>query len=219
MSQVRLIAITPEAEKIMGYVARVSNPSNQENPDVEKLLRYCLKNGHWSVFEHAFATIEIETTRDIARQILRHRSFSFSEFSQRYADASLLGQMVERECRLQDNKNRQNSLACDDVGLQTMWETAQSVTWGTAIASYKEALDRGIAKEQARALLPEGLTPSRLYMSGSVRSWLHYLDVRLDVGVQKEHRLIAGQVAQVLLKEIPTVMAAADHSLMDYANP
>lgn len=219
MSQVRLIAITPNAEQTLGYVARVSNPANQENPDVEKLLRFCLKNGHWSVFEHAFATIEIETTRDIARQILRHRSFSFSEFSQRYADASQLGDPTFRECRLQDTKNRQNSLATDDELLDQTWKAAQQEVWDSAIHNYKEALAAGIAKEQARALLPEGLTPSRLYMSGSIRSWLHYLDVRLDVATQKEHRQIAGQVAQVLLKEIPTVMAAADHSLMDYANP
>lgn len=219
MSQVRLIAITPNAEQTLGYVARVSNPSNQDNPDVEKLLRYCLKNGHWSVFEHAFATLEIETTRDIARQILRHRSFSFSEFSQRYADASQLGDPVFRECRLQDEKNRQNSFETEDTYLSTNWQAMQLDVWHMAMDNYRNALARGIAKEQARALLPEGLTPSRLYMSGSIRSWLHYLDVRLDCGTQKEHRKIAGQVAQVLLKEIPTVMAAADHALMDYANP
>lgn len=204
---VRLISITPDAEKIMGYVARVSNPANQDNEDVAKLLAYCKRMGHWSVFEHAFATLEIETTRDIARQMLRHRSFAFSEFSQRYADASLLGDMVQRECRLQDTKNRQNSLDCDDDIKKRQFGVVQTQLMSTALASYQWALDNGIAKEQARALLPEGLTPSRLYMSGSIRSWIHYIDVRADEATQKEHRQIAQACRDVLACHLKVVFA------------
>ena len=205
---VKLISATPDADKVLGYVARVSNPANQDSENVSKLLAYCAKNAHWSVFEHAFVTLEINTTRDIARQMLRHRSFSFSEFSQRYADANLLGDMVERECRLQDNKNRQNSLPCDDEELALDWEASQAILWDRATHAYSAALKRGIAKEQARALLPEGLTPSRLYMSGSLRSWITYIQVRADEATQKEHRLIAQQCLEVLRTVAPVTMDA-----------
>lgn len=205
---VKLIAITPDADKTLGYVARVSNPDNQDNPDVSKLLAYCGKHGHWSVFEHAFATLEISTTRDIARQIIRHRSFAFSEFSQRYADATLLGDFELRECRLQDTKNRQNSIPCNDQVLNEAWGQMQAVVHKTAMIAYETALEEGVAKEVARALLPEGLTPSRLYMSGSLRSWIHYIQVRTEAGTQKEHRLIAEQVLAVLRPVAPITMSA-----------
>lgn len=205
---VKLIAATPDADKILGFCARVSNPANQDNENVAGLLRYCAKNAHWSVFEHAFVTLEINTTRDIARQMLRHRSFSFSEFSQRYADANLLGEMVERECRMQDAKNRQNSLECSDEGMARNWSIKQSQVFAVAQLAYKSALELGIAKEQARALLPEGLTPSRLYMSGSLRSWITYIQVRNDEATQKEHRLIAEQCLEVLSEVAPVTMDA-----------
>lgn len=205
---VKLISATPDADKVLGYVARVSNPANQDSENVSKLLAYCAKNAHWSVFEHAFVTLEINTTRDIVRQMLRHRSFSFSEFSQRYADANLLGDMVKRECRLQDTKNRQNSLPCTDLEMQQMWNQAQESTWQVAFDNYEWALENGIAKEQARALLPEGLTPSRLYMSGSLRSWITYIQVRADEATQKEHRLIAQQCLEVLRTVAPVTMDA-----------
>lgn len=208
MSKVSVIAATPDADKILGYVARVSNPGNQDNENVAGLLAYCARNAHWSVFEHAFVTLEIETTRDIARQILRHRSFSFSEFSQRYADANLLGGMVPRECRLQDEKNRQNSLECSDDELAKDWGAIQMSVYEHSKAQYNWALKAGIAKEQARALLPEGLTPSRLYMSGSLRSWITYCQVRLDPTTQKEHRKIARQALDALRTVAPVTMNA-----------
>ena len=199
---------TQDADAMIGYCARVSNPANQDNPDVAGLLRYCARNNHWSVFEMASVCIEINTTRDIARQILRHRSFSFQEFSQRYADASLLGDMVERECRFQDNKNRQNSLPCDDDSKIMFWVDAQKAVSYVATRTYEAALAQGIAKEQARALLPEGLTPSRLYVNGTLRSWITYLQTRLDQSTQKEHRIIAKQVLDELVKVAPITMSA-----------
>lgn len=208
MSSVKLIWATPEADKLMGYIARVSNPANQDNPDVAKLLRYCANHKHWSVFEHAHACVEINTTRDIARQILRHRSFAFSEFSQRYQDATQLGEFATRECRLQDTKNRQNSIPTDDKYLNAFWAGVQSDVEAFARNSYKLALEKGIAKEQARALLPEGLTPSRLYMTGSIRSWITYLQVRLEEGTQKEHRMIAAQVLEALYSQAPITFGA-----------
>lgn len=207
MQNVKLVWITPDAEQIIGYCARVSNPGNQNNPDVAGLLRYCAKNGHWSVFEMASACIEINTSRDIARQILRHRSLQFQEFSQRYADVDALEQnTVFRECRMQDHKNRQNSLPCADEGLAYEWEIAQAIVSDLAWARYRWALENGIAKEQARALLPEGLTPSRMYASGTVRSWIHYLQSRTDPSTQKEHRLIAEQIKALLSGLMPNVM-------------
>lgn len=208
MNAVKLIWTTPDADAIISYCARVSNPSNQNNPDIENLLRYCAKNKHFSVFEMANACLEIETTRDIARQILRHRSFSFQEFSQRYQDATVLGNIQWRECRLQDTKNRQNSLECSDKVLATWWDNAQHQQRIESVALYRRALELGIAKEQARALLPEGLTPSRLYVSGTLRSWITYCQVRTDPGTQKEHRQIADAVVQVLRAVAPVTIEA-----------
>lgn len=205
----RLIWATPNAEAHMGYCARVSNPVNQENKDVVGLLRYCLKNGHVSVFEMAHACVEINTTRDIGRQILRHRSFSFQEFSGRYASYDALDTPEWRECRLQDTKNRQNSLQTDDEALATAWQSRQKLVLDAAQAAYGWALESGIAKEQARAVLPEGLTPSRLYMTGSIRSWIHYLKSRLDPSTQKEHREVAEEIAAILREIVPLTMEAA----------
>lgn len=208
MSSVKLVWATPEADKHIGYCARVSNPGNQDNPNVAGLLKYCAKNAHWSVFEMASVCLEISTTRDIARQILRHRSFSFQEFSQRYADATQLGEFAIRECRMQDNKNRQNSLQTDDFDLTVWWAAAQARMVGEAQFLYGEALNRGIAKEQARALLPEGLTPSKLYVNGTMRSWITFLQARLDVATQKEHREVA-QDALVVLRDVAPVTVSA----------
>ena len=213
-NEVRLIAMTnwlankdngmieiPHAEDLIGYCARVSNPKNQENFDTsEKLLRYCIRENHWSVFEMVHVVMEIKTTRDIARQILRHRSFSFQEFSQRYAEVEF-DDFEYRECRLQDTKNRQNSIETDDEKLQEDWVDLQANVAWVAAENYKRALELGIAKEQARALLPEGLTPSTLYMAGSLRSWIHYCDLRRGNGTQKEHREVADQCWKLLLGE------------------
>jgi len=204
----KLIWATPDADKHIGYCARVSNPGNQDNPNVAGLLKYCAKNHHWSVFEMASACIEVTTTRDIARQLLRHRSFSFQEFSQRYADATQLGDFAIRECRLQDDKNRQNSLETDDFDLTVWWAAAQARMIGEAEYLYGEALNRGIAKEQARALLPEGLTPSKLYVNGTMRSWITFLQARLDPSTQKEHRLVAQDVLAVLRGVAPVTVSA-----------
>jgi thymidylate synthase (FAD) len=208
MTTAKLIWATPDADKHIGYCARVSNPNNQDNPNVAGLLSYCARNAHWSVFEMASVCIEVSTTRDIARQILRHRSFSFQEFSQRYADATQLGEFAIRECRLQDNKNRQNSLATDDPELTVWWAAAQARMIAETEYLYSEALKRGIAKEQARALLPEGLTPSKLYVTGTMRSWITFLQARLDVATQKEHRLVAQDVLVVLRDVAPITMSA-----------
>jgi thymidylate synthase (FAD) len=208
MTTAKLIWATPDADKHIGYCARVSNPANQDNPNVAGLLSYCARNAHWSVFEMASACIEVSTTRDIARQLLRHRSFSFQEFSQRYADATQLGEFAIRECRMQDNKNRQNSLATDDSALIVWWDAVQARMIDETQFLYSEALKRGIAKEQARALLPEGLTPSKLYITGTVRSWITYLQARLDVATQKEHRQVAQDVLVVLRDVAPVTMSA-----------
>lgn len=208
MSNVSLVWATPDADKHIGYIARVSNPSNQDNPDVSGLLRHCAKNAHWSVFEHASACIEMTTTRDIGRQIIRHRSFSFSEFSQRYSDVSVLGDFVTRECRVQDHKNRQNSFVTEDKELAVNWERMQQIVGNDAKRMYEKALKWGIAKEQARALLPEGLTPSRVYVTGTLRSWITYCQVRTDVSTQKEHRLLADEVLSILRVVAPTTMSA-----------
>jgi thymidylate synthase (FAD) len=208
MTTAKLIWATPDADKHIGYCARVSNPNNQDNPNIAGLLSYCAKNAHWSVFEMASVCIEVSTTRDIARQILRHRSFSFQEFSQRYADATQLGEFAIRECRLQDNKNRQNSLETDDPELTVWWAAAQARMIAETEFLYSEALKRGIAKEQARALLPEGLTPSRVYVTGTMRSWITFLQARLDVATQKEHRLVAQDVLAVLRDVAPVTVGA-----------
>ena len=205
---VKLVWATEKADQLVAYCARVSNPANQDNENVAGLLAYCAKHHHWSVFEMATAVIEVNTTRDIGRQILRHRSFSFQEMSQRYADTTVLGQAPLRECRLQDTKNRQNSLENADPALEDWWAHAQGQVEQLTSDLYTSALRRGIAKEQARALLPEGLTPSRMYMSGTLRSWLTYLQTRLDPSTQREHRLIAQQVLAVLRGVAPVTMSA-----------
>ena len=198
---------TPEIDKQVMFMARVSNPTNQRSENT-RLLHYCMEHGHVSPFEMANVCLEINTTRDIARQILRHRSFSFQEFSQRYADVNLLGEMVERECRMQDTTNRQNSLECDRDLLKEVFLADQVAVWQMAIDTYNNALANGVAKEQARALLPEGLTPSRLYINGNLRSWIFYLKQRLDPTTQKEHRAIAEQCLATLRIVAPITMAA-----------
>lgn len=202
---VKLIWITPDAEKLLGYIARVSNPKNQDNENVEGLLRYMIRHKHWSPFQMASACFEIETTRDIGRQILRHR-FDVQEFSQRYADVSVLPKAELRECRLQDEKNRQSSLLCDDDELNQRWSQMQQEIFERSMVLYRAALAAGVAKEQARTLLPEGLTPSRMYMSGTLRSWMHYCQLRTQPETQKEHREIAQAIKDELMKHVPTVM-------------
>lgn len=192
-------------QDLIAFCARVSNPSNQINSETsEKLIKYLIKHKHWSPLEMVSACMEIETTRDIARQILRHRSFSFQEFSQRYANPAEFGdQFVVREARLQDTKNRQNSLPCDDEYLIDRWENEQLAVIERAKQAYEWAINNGIAKEQARSVLPEGNTKSRLYMSGTIRSWIHYIDLRGDNGTQKEHMMIAKECAKVISKIFP----------------
>lgn len=205
---VKLIWATPDADKMIASIARVSNPANQDNPNIEGLLNYMMREGHVSPFEMVNACIEITTTRDIGRQILRHRSFSFQEFSQRYATVETLGEIVLRECRMQDTKNRQNSLLCDDEMLNAEWYTLQKYVCDAAQHVYRRAIEQGIAKEVARALLPEGLTPSRLYMNGTMRSWIHYLQSRLHPSTQKEHRMIAQEIVDILTEVAPITMKA-----------
>lgn len=208
MSNVKLMWATPEADKMIAKMARVSNPDNQDNEEFQRLLKYLMKHNHYSPFEMASMCVQIDTTRDISRQILRHRSFSFQEFSQRYEDAGKLGDMVERECRLQDTTNRQSSLETNDKDAIVDFYISQSRVWRTAVDNYRFALANGIAKEQARALLPEGLTPTRMYMTGTIRSWIHYIQVRADSTTQKEHRVIAEQVLQVLREAAPVTATA-----------
>lgn len=208
MTTCKLIWATPDIDTHIGYIARVSNPANQDNPDVAKLFDYMERNGHVSPFEMANVCIEINTTRDIGRQILRHRSFSFQEFSQRYADASLLGDMVPSECRLQDHKNRQNSIDGVSEAHQLEWDKGQFEVWNKATALYSYALQRGVAKEVARKLLPEGLTPTRMYMNGTMRSWIHYLRSRLDPTTQKEHRQVAADALEVIRAVAPITIGA-----------
>lgn len=193
-----------DAQDLVAYCARVSNPSNQMNTDTtEKLITYLIKHAHWSPLEMVNATLEIETTRDIARQMLRHRSFSFQEFSQRYADPTLELDFVIREARLQDDKNRQNSIETDDPQLQAFWENYQREVIEAAKNAYNWAIKNGIAKEQARAVLPEGNTVSRLYMQGSLRSWIHYIQLRSANGTQKEHIEVAVACAKVISEIFP----------------
>ena len=191
---------------LVAYCARVSNPTNQMNSDTsEKLIKYLIKHKHWSPLEMVDVTMEIETTRDIARQMLRHRSFSFQEFSQRYADASVLGDPFEfSEARLQDPKNRQNSVETENDALKVKWKMKQQKIMELSQETYNWALEKGIAKEVARKVLPEGLTKSRMYMKGSLRSWIHYLEVRGEgSGTQKEHMLVAKEIAQVISQLFP----------------
>ena len=205
---VKLISITPDAEKTMAYIARVSNPDNQDNPQIEKLLAYCLKHGHFSVFEQAHITMEIETTRDIAAQILRHRSFTFQEFSQRYAAVTDVAELPE--LRLQDHKNRQNSIEVSDKDTMVMITEFNMRIMDHFIkgkALYDEMLEAGIAKECARKILPLN-TETKIYMTGNVRQWLHYIQLRSGNGTQKEHMQIALDAKEVFIKELPIVAKA-----------
>ena len=203
MTEVKLVWVTPDAERLIAYMARVSNPPNQTNEaSAPRLLRYLKEHKHWSPFEMVNVCMEITCTRDIARQILRHRSFSFQEFSQRYAVAD--GYELS-EARLQDLKNRQNSIEVQDRELQKMWEELQMATLKQARQSYETALDLGIAKEVARKVLPEGITTSRMYMNGTLRSWLHYCDIRCAADTQKEHRDIAYKCRLILQELFPSL--------------
>ena len=188
-------------QELVAYTARVSNPDNQDNAETaDKLLKYLIKHKHWSPFEMVNICLEIKTTRDIARQILRHRSFSFQEFSQRYAFAQ---DFTLREARMQDNKNRQNSIENADIDLQKTWERKQQGVIDEAKQAYQWALDKGIAKEQARAVLPEGNTMSTLYVNGTLRSWIHYIELRKDAGTQKEHRVVAEKCLEQIVRIVP----------------
>ena len=207
---VKLVSVTPDAEKNMAYVARVSNPNNQENPNYAKLLGYCIKHNHWSVFEQSFMTLEIETTRGLAAQILRHRSFTYQEFSQRYADSSLLAETIPvPELRRQDTKNRQNSI--DDLDPEFVELTNKQIQtyFAQGMSLYQHLLDNGVAKECARFVLPLA-TPTRLYMSGSCRSWIHYIQLRSANGTQKEHMEIAGACKKIFSEQFPTVAEALE---------
>ena len=207
---VKLVSVTPDAEKNMAYVARVSNPNNQENPNYAKLLGYCIKHNHWSVFEQSFMTLEIDTTRGLAAQILRHRSFTYQEFSQRYADSSLLAETIPLpELRRQDTKNRQNSIDDIDPFVKQKYEMLMQKHFKDAMALYQTMLDEGIAKECARFVLPLA-TPTRLYMSGSCRSWIHYIQLRSANGTQKEHMDIANECKTIFAEQFPTVAEALE---------
>ena len=200
------LSIENDAQDLVAYCARVSNPDNQSNSATsKKLIKYLIKHKHWSPLEMVSACLEIETTRDIARQILRHRSFSFQEFSQRYADPTKELEFVTREARLQDEKNRQDSIEVDDKFFQIEWEQAQKRVLWAAEREYKWAIKNGIAKEQARAVLPEGLTMSRMYMNGTLRSWVHYIELRSANGTQKEHMEIAKACAVEIAKIFPLI--------------
>ena len=214
-SKVKLVSVTPNAEQTMAYIARVSNPNNQENPNYAGLLKYCIKHNHWSVFEQATMTLEIETTRGIAAQILRHRSFTFQEFSQRYADTSLIAESIPLpDLRRQDTKNRQNST--DDLPTDLKIELYSKIQdhFDAAQNLYKELLEADVAKECARFVLPLA-TPTRLYMTGSVRSWLHYIDLRSAHGTQKEHMQIAEAARCIFTCQFPAVSAALEWTRED----
>lgn len=195
-----------DAQELIAYCARVSNPANQFNTETsEKLINYLIKHQHWSPLEMVSACLEIETTRDIARQILRHRSFSFQEFSQRYADPTKDLDFVVREARLQDTKNRQNSIEVNDSALQAWWDAKQKFIIDIVKETYAEAIEKGIAKEQARAILPEGNTVSRLYMNGTLRSWVHFIELRSANGTQLEHQLVAKECAKAIAEIFPMI--------------
>ena len=207
---VKLVSVTPDAEQTMAYVARVSNPNNQENPNYAKLLGYCIKHNHWSVFEQSFMTLEIETTRGLAAQILRHRSFTYQEFSQRYADSSLLAETIPvPELRRQDTKNRQNSIDDLDPEFVELSQRQIDTYFKQGMSLYQHLLDNGVAKECARFVLPLA-TPTRLYMSGSCRSWIHYIQLRSANGTQKEHMEIAEECKKIFSEQFPTVAEALE---------
>ncbi len=209
MTQVTLISATPDAEPTMAYVARVSNPKNQDNENISGLLRYCIKNQHWSVFEQAYMTVQIETSRGIAAQVLRHRSFTFQEFSQRYADSTQLGVIPVPELRRQDVDNRQNSI--DDVSAEMVESYRQKIRhqFDSAVALYEDMLRDGIAKECARFVLPLA-TPTRIYMTGSCRSWIHYIKLRSGHGTQKEHMDISNACKRIFCQQYPVVSEALE---------
>ena len=206
---VQLVSVTPDAEQLMAYIARVSNPSNQDNEKYSGLLKYCIKHNHWSVFEQSTMTLEIETTRAIAAQILRHRSFTFQEFSQRYAASTALGEIDLPELRKQDLKNRQNST--DDLDPKTVdkFERQMITLFSSAKSLYTQMLDAGVAKECARMVLPL-CTPTRIYMTGSCRSWIHYINLRSAHGTQKEHMVIAEACRKVFTEQFPSVSEALE---------
>ena len=207
--KVELVSITPDAEKTMAYIARVSNPSNQGNDNFSGLLRYCIKHEHWSVFEQSFMTLEIETTRGLAAQILRHRSFTFQEFSQRYADSNLLGEIDLPELRRQDVKNRQNSINDLDPAITDKLQKQMITLFSSSLSLYNQMLESGVAKECARFVLPLA-TPTRLYMTGSCRSWIHYINLRSAHGTQKEHMDIANACKGLFIEHYPVVSEALD---------
>ena len=209
MTNVHLVTATPDAEKTMAYIARVSNPRNQDNQDFTKLLRYCITNEHWSVFEQAYMTLQIETNRGIAAQILRHRSFTFQEFSQRYADSSQLGEIPIPDLRRQDVKNRQNSISDLPSDLIEKFQNKVKSQFKESLNLYQEMLEAGIAKECARFVLPIA-TPTRIYMSGSCRSWIHYINLRSAHGTQREHMLIANECKEIFSLQFPSVSKALE---------
>ena len=211
-TQIKLVSVTPNAEKTMAYVARVSNPKNQDNEKFAGLLRYCIQHGHWSVFEQAHMTVEINTTRGLAAQILRHRSFTYQEFSQRYADVSFIREDIPLpELRSQDEKNRQNSIDDVDPAIVEKYNVEMRKHFDQGIDLYKKMLRDGIAKECARFVLPLA-TPTRLYMTGSVRSWIHYITLRSAHGTQKEHMDLVENVRKVFIEQFPTVSEALEWS-------
>ena len=207
---VKFISVTPDAEQTMAYIARVSNPSNQNNEKYSGLLKYCINHNHWSVFEQSTMTLEIETTRAIAAQILRHRSFTFQEFSQRYADSSMLSNKIALpELRRQDDKNRQNSIDDLDAFVVQNLELQMQTLFDSSMALYKQMLERGVAKECARNVLPL-CTPTRIYMTGSCRSWLHYITLRTANGTQKEHMEVAEGCKRLFVEQFPIVSEALE---------
>ncbi len=205
--KVSLITVTPDAEKHIAYCARVSNPNNQTNESIAGLLKYCIKHQHWSIFEQAFMTLEIETTRGLAAQILRHRSFTYQEFSQRYAESTALGNVSLPELRRQDDKNRQNSIDDLDPKVVDKLNRQMRTLFTSAYSLYEQMLEEGVAKECARFVLPLA-TPTRLYMSGTVRSWLHYIELRSGHGTQKEHKEIANECKSIFSEQFPTIASA-----------
>ena len=209
MSNVELVTATPNAEKTMAYIARVSNPKNQENQNFSKLIKYCINNEHWSVFEQAYMTLQIETNRGIAAQILRHRSFTFQEFSQRYADSTQLGNIPVPQLRRQDEKNRQNSISDLPNDISNVFQAKIKSQFEQSIKLYEDMIEAGIAKECARFVLPIA-TPTRIYMTGSCRSWIHYIKLRSGHGTQKEHMNIANACKTIFCKEFPIVAEALD---------
>ena len=207
--EVKLVSITPDSEKLIAYCARVSNPNGQDRDEYDRLIAYCIKNQHWSIFEQGYMTVEINTTRAIAAQILRHRSFTFQEFSQRYADAKSLGKLESPEIRRQDTKNRQNSIDDIEIRIKRYWQRVIEEHFDKSIRLYEAMLNDGIAKECARFVLPLA-RPTRLYMTGSIRSWIHYIDLRSANGTQKEHMDIANAIKEIFVEQLPIISKALE---------